>query len=91
MNIHYKQHGNNEELNCIACNLKFINRIGLKMHIRKEHKKLDYKILNKNIKCSICNKWLSSKEALNIHMKTHLPVEDRIKTCPVCKKLFVNL
>lgn len=47
-------------------------------------------VLRKRQKCNKCNLWLSSPLALRVHIKTHLPIEERMKTCPKCNKAFIN-
>lgn len=97
LKLHCKQHQDIERLCCNICNLQFTNGFGLRKHQRQHHKELIEKkkpnpedLIKKRQKCSKCDMWLSSKLALQVHMKTHLPMEERMKTCPDCKKVFVN-
>jgi len=95
LNFHYRKHQNHDQFSCIACNLQFNSGFGLRRHIRRQHKELlietkSENIKNKQQKCPDCELWLSSSLALRVHMKTHLPIEERIKSCLDCKKTFVN-
>ncbi|XP_050438114.1 uncharacterized protein LOC126844193 isoform X2 [Adelges cooleyi] len=95
LNIHYSQHKNRERFCCTICNLEFTNGFGLRKHLRQHHKELLVKknpddVLRKRQKCNKCNLWLSSPLALRVHIKTHLPIEERMKTCPKCNKAFIN-
>lgn len=92
---HCKQHQNYKQFCCKICNLQFSNGYGLGKHLRQQHKELlvkrkSKKIQRKKQKCSKCFLWLSSKFSLREHMKTHLPVEERRKICPICKKKFID-
>ncbi|XP_050527505.1 zinc finger protein 624-like isoform X2 [Daktulosphaira vitifoliae] len=95
LNLHYKHHKNKEKFCCNTCNLQFINGFGLRKHIRQHHKELLVKkkpedIQKERQKCTICDLWLSSHLALQVHIKTHLPIEERMKICPKCNKVFIN-
>lgn len=91
---HYKQHQSQKQICCKICNLQFSNGFGLRKHLRQQHKELIVKkpeeIQKNKQKCSKCSLWLSSKLALRVHMRTHLPIEERRKFCPICNKGFVN-
>lgn len=81
---------------CNTCNLQFTNGFGLRKHIRQHHKEQFVKknpedILKERQKCPKCELWLSSKLSLRVHLKTHLPIEERKKTCPDCNKVFINV
>lgn len=95
LNCHYKKHKNYDRFSCTSCDLQFSNGYGLRKHLHQNHKetfdeKKTKRILTKQQKCSKCEQWLSSKLALRVHMRIHLPIEERMKTCPDCKKVFVN-
>lgn len=94
-NSHYKVHLNKKRF-CSICNLQFNNEFVLKKHTRQRHKNIIIKkrtegILEQQQKCPKCDSWLSSKVALREHMKTHLPYQLVMTTCPVCKKIFKNM
>lgn len=93
-NCHFKVHLN-KKIFCSICDLQLNNEFALKKHTMQHHKNIIAKKLTEGIlekqKCSKCNLWLSSRVTLQEHMKTHLPFEAQMKTCPVCKKIFINM
>lgn len=95
LHCHYKTHLNSKQFCCTTCNLQFNNSFGLKKHIRQQHKDLFLQEKTKDSlktqqKCPKCKLWLSSSLVLKVHMRTHLPFEERMKVCPDCSKVFVN-
>lgn len=95
LNCHSKKHQNHERFSCVPCDIEFSNGCSLKKHLRQKHKETIVKhnsgnIQTKRQKCTKCEQWLSSKLALRVHMRTHLPLEERMKICPECNKVFIN-
>ncbi len=77
---HYKQHMSPKRFKCAVCAAKFLYNSQLMKHMRSHIED------RKNIRCSICEEWFSSRIELRMHKTIH--PEITAFNCPECDATF---
>lgn len=72
------------KVKCPQCSAELVSFKGMKQHIAKMHDRTQ-----KNVPCSLCNKYFMHKYALEFHIKQVHEKSTRVK-CQVCLKVFYN-
>lgn len=79
---------NNQDYFCRGCQVRYISKKDLNIHIKLTHK-LETKKASNPFKCDKCNRTFNSLHNYNQHSKTHAIDDDR--KCPFCFKSFKAL